>query len=182
MMNQEWKTLNNEQAEALFAAHAILIGSYDRVPRFVAADLFGIETVKAIQHSNPSYCSMVNYGSDVFYYLTRDGFKACVSYLNCKALQAQSDALHNIEWAAIEAEDAKSNEAAEIALRLHPEMWAMLEKDCKHGYTKEEQAQINAWQDEAMPLVGTAEGAEILKRPAPYMKQTKRRGRPRKTA
>lgn len=179
MMN-EWKILNDAQAEELFAQHSMLIGECDRVPRFVALDLFGKEALHHMQCNFARCSGFVEIDGFPFQYITRTGFKMCVSFMNCKAVQAQAKALHEAESEAMRKDDERNYQSAEIALRLHPEMAEIVKRDLQHKATKEEQEQCNAWQREAEKLIGTPEGEKILQLPAPDLTTGRKRGRPRK--
>lgn len=175
---KNWNPLNMEQMDALFNQHAILIGDVDRVPRFVALDLLGKEALHHAAVTTNGGCCAVYFDGQPFHYVSRSGFKAAVSYLNYKAMQEQADKLNREEMEQTRKEDERSNKAVEIALRLHPEMVAMIEKDSKGKATDSERKQISAWVHEADLLIDTEDGDKALLLPAPMF--GKKRGRPRK--
>ena len=119
---EAWKPINEAQATALFAEHAIYTLSGDAVPLHIAYTLFGydaVNTVNGWQEYNPERRYIRQYIGA--FYVTRAGFMQLVFLLNERAMQqAQDDILearhedsiayHEAEKAAAEAASAKRRE------------------------------------------------------------------------
>ena len=119
---EAWKPVNEAQASALFAEHAIYTLSGDAVPLHIAYTLFGykaVNTVNGWQEYNPERRYIRQYIGA--FYVTRAGFMQMLFMLNEEAMQqAQADILearhedsnayHEAEKAAAEATSAKRRE------------------------------------------------------------------------
>ena len=88
MTLSEWTPLNKEQAEALFAEHAILLCESDGIPVHVAAQILPPETVSYIRTCRggkywnaAGLCTLLPDG--MVEWLTKAGFMYAVSAANC---------------------------------------------------------------------------------------------------
>lgn len=84
----DWTPLNKEQAEALFAEHAVLLSKYDAVPVNIAAQIIPPECVEYVQGWNHGgeYWNAAGLNSlipdGMVSWLTHAGFTAAISAAN----------------------------------------------------------------------------------------------------
>lgn len=84
----DWKPLDREQAEALFAEHAVLLGKCDSVPVHIAAQIVPQECVEHVRGGNHGgeYWNAAGFNSlipdGMVHWLTRSGFMAAISAAN----------------------------------------------------------------------------------------------------
>lgn len=119
---EAWKPINEAQATALFAEHAIYTPTGDAIPLHIAYTLFGykaVNSVKGWQNDNPERRYIHQHLCA--FYATRTGFMRMVFLLNEEAMQdaqygladarhADYIAYHEAEKAAAEAASAKRRE------------------------------------------------------------------------
>lgn len=84
---KNWEIMNEAEASDLFSENAMMIGFTDKVPTFVAVDIFGRDIVKQVQTEHKEYTGEYNCGGITCAYLTRLAFLMCVSMLNLKKVQ-----------------------------------------------------------------------------------------------
>lgn len=125
MTISDWKPLNKEQAEALFAEHAILLHKCDGIPVHVASQLLPPETVAYIrtwqggEYWNSAGLSRL-LPDGMVDWLTKAGFMAAVSEANCLYMwpeQRDEYMQRHAEWERREAEEAAARESKRRAAR-----------------------------------------------------------------
>lgn len=122
---ENWKPLNKEQAEALFAEHAILAFDSDGIPVHIAAQILSPEAVACVRKLTPGkYWNSAGLGGllpDVsVYWLTKAGFMYAVSEMNCLYMwpgQREEYLQKKAEWERREAEEEAAREAKRKAAR-----------------------------------------------------------------
>lgn len=169
MMNMNWNPMNEEQANALFAEHAMLIGMTDRVPYHVAVELFGEEAAtfartETYKNGSNEWYGGIEINGNGFYYLTQKGFKACIAYLNCMSCMEANIAQQKKIQADNQKDDERTEAITGIMELLHSESSDMIRHDNEGTITADELAQMAEWLVEAERIIGDDEPLEALKR------------------
>lgn len=122
----DWTPLNKEQAEALFAEHAVLLSKYDAVPINIAAQIIPPECVEYVQGGNHGgeYWNAAGLNSlipdGMVYWLTYAGFMTAISAANALFYWPdQRDAYmqRKIEREGLDAKEDAKREAKRAAAR-----------------------------------------------------------------
>lgn len=122
---ENWKPLNKEQAEALFAEHAILAFDSDGIPVHTAAQILSPEAVACVRELMPGkYWNSAGLGGLLpdgsVYWLTKAGFMYAVSEMNCLYMwpdQREEYLQRKAEWERRDAEEEAAREAKRKAAR-----------------------------------------------------------------
>lgn len=94
--------LNSQQAKLLFQNEAVILGTYDGVPLYRAAELFGEKATKFaaemgvvdMGHRQIVYSNCFGIGDYQCDYLTMDGFLVAATYANAQEIRAKEEQAH----------------------------------------------------------------------------------------